>query len=149
MFKFSLDKAIQAIGVIFREEDSTVLEYLRIIKLLYIAERESISEIGRTIIGDRIVAMDDGPVMSHVYDLMKGSAVPGEAEKWSRFIKRTGRYALTMHDSPGIGQLSKYEIQKLQDVTRRYLGVNQWKIVDDVHQFKEWKDFYVPHTSSH
>lgn len=150
MFKFNVTKAVQAVGAIFREEDSTVLEYLRVIKLLYLAERESIKEIGRPIIGDTVVAMDHGPALSRVYDLIKGSTtVPEEMLKWSAFVERCGRYVIRLSSNPGVGQLSRYETKKLRDVTKRNIGKDQWEIVDDMHKLEEWKKHYLESTSRH
>jgi hypothetical protein len=42
------------------------MEYVRLLKLLYIADREMMAEAGAPVTGDRAVAMDHGPVLSHV-----------------------------------------------------------------------------------
>lgn len=39
------------------------MSYLRMLKLLYLADRESLKETGHTITGDRVVAMEHGPVL--------------------------------------------------------------------------------------
>ena len=72
-FRFSFEKRLQAAGVLLGL-DGDRMERIRLLKLLYIADRELLAETGRTITGDRVVAMDHGPVLSQVYDLIKGQA---------------------------------------------------------------------------
>ena len=47
------------------------MKHLRLIKLLYIAERTSLDRFGRPIIGDRYVSVRHGPALSNVYNLIK------------------------------------------------------------------------------
>jgi uncharacterized phage-associated protein len=73
--RFDSQKAIQAIGVILRNHPHTWASKLRILKLLYIAERESIQETGHPIIGSRVVAMDHGPLHSRVLEMINGADI--------------------------------------------------------------------------
>jgi Protein of unknown function (DUF4065) len=77
-FQFRFEKALQATGVLL-ELAGGRMEYLRLLKLLYISDREMIAESLSPITGDRVVAMNHGPVLSQIYDLIKGqSAKSGE-----------------------------------------------------------------------
>jgi len=112
------------------------MSYLRLIKLLYIADRESLKETGRKITRDRTVAMKNGPVLSGIYDLIKGRHEA--ADEWSQKIRKDG-YQVELVDDPGSGQLSRYEIKKLREVAERYKDQSDWAIVDYVtHRFQEW-----------
>ena len=51
-FRFDYDKALQAAGVLL-SLDGDRMERIRLLKLLYIADRELLAETGRTITGDR------------------------------------------------------------------------------------------------
>lgn len=140
MFRFDLTKAIQAAAVLFREEGTEAMEALRLLKLLYVAERESIQEISRPIVGDRIVALEHGPVMSDLYDLVKDEPLHSDQwTEWHQFFESSGRHVVVLTGNPGIGQLSKYEIAKLKDVAQRYRNIDEWKLVDESRQFEEWK----------
>ncbi len=136
MFRFNLKKTIQALGVLFREEHVARMAYIRLLKLLYIADRESVKETGLPITGDHAVAMDHGPVLSRVYDLVKGEAVGTDI--WNHFYRRN-HYNLEMTQEPDIGELSRYEIEKLQEVAKRHEDDNDWQIVVQTHKFPEWK----------
>ena len=54
-FHFDFDKTLQAAGVLLDADDKR-MEYMRLLKLLYVTDRESLAETGRTLTGDRAVA---------------------------------------------------------------------------------------------
>src|SRR5438445_7076997 len=87
-FRFNIDKTMQAIAALLHFHGTKEMSYLRMLKLLYIADRESLKETGRPITGDRIVAMEHGPVLSGVYNLVKGEHTAWPI--WSEFFKKNG-----------------------------------------------------------
>jgi len=116
------------------------MSYLRLLKLLYIADRESMRETGRPITGDHAVAMDHGPVLERVYDLIKGKGY--NTPEWCRHFQVTG-YQIKMTNDPGVVALSRYELGKLQEVLGRYAAMTEWGIVEETHKFEEWVRNYV------
>ena len=136
-FHFNIQKTLQAISTILHWHGTKDMSYLRMIKLLYIADRESIEETGQPITGDRVVAMKNGPVLSSVYDLIK----KGDTTDWPMWSEhfRTLGYRIEQIKEPGNGKLSKYEIGKLRDLTKRYENESEWDLVEITHQFAEWK----------
>jgi hypothetical protein len=62
--RFQLEKSLQAAGCLL-ELHGDCMEYVRLLKLLYIADREMVAEAGAPITGDRAVAMDHGPGDTH------------------------------------------------------------------------------------
>src|SRR5437870_12867841 len=112
-FFFNSEKAIQAAAALLRFDEARQMSYLRLLKLLYIADRESLKETGRPITGDHTVAMEHGPVLSAVFDLIKGQHSAWKA--WSEYFKKSG-YRIQMTHDPGNGQLSKYETGKLREL---------------------------------
>ena len=73
------------------------MSYLRLLKLLYIADREWLAETGESITGDRVYAMKQGPVLSTLYDLIKGNGT--RAGEWDDFIHTDG-YAVELVADP-------------------------------------------------
>jgi uncharacterized phage-associated protein len=131
---FNARKAVEAAAVLLRYEDGK-MEHLRLLKLFYVADRESIKETGEPISLSRIVAMDYGPLSSEVYDLIKGERE--DEAIWSKHIRTHGNSVRLISD-PGRGELSKYEIGKLNEVSQRYEAVSTWDLVETTHQFDEW-----------
>jgi hypothetical protein len=56
---------------------------------------------------------------------------------WSQFYRKE-RYDLLQLAEPDVGQLSKYEIGKLQEVAKTYQDDDEWALVDITHKFPEW-----------
>ena len=137
-FRFDFDKALQAAGVLL-SLDGDRMERIRLLKLLYIADRELLAETGRTITGDRAVAMRHGPVLSQVYDLIKGEA--SRAGEWGRYVRTVNR-AVELRQDPGRGELSRGEIEKLAEVTDRYRDVDDWALSEATHEFEEWSKHF-------
>lgn len=123
------------------------MEYLRLIKLLYFADRESLDTLGRPITGDRYVSMRHGPVLSQVYDLIKrvifGLKVQGGP--WVEYIEGTGRYGVRLKKAADLGALSEAELDILRDVFERSRARDRWDLRDETHELPEWED---PGTSS-
>jgi uncharacterized phage-associated protein len=83
-FQFDEKKAIAAILYILKKvsDQGAKSDLHKLFKILYFAEREHLATWGRPITGDFFIAMQYGPVPSHIYDMIK--SVKGD----SRFIPR-------------------------------------------------------------
>jgi uncharacterized phage-associated protein len=135
--RFDPTRTIQAAAVLLKTSPSHRMSRLRLLKLLYIADRETLQEAGRPITGDRAVAMKNGPVLSRTYDLIKGADLA--APEWERFFRNADRWEVELIDEPGVGELSKYEIEKLQDVACRFEACDDWEVAEHTHGFPEWQ----------
>ena len=135
IFRFDIAKTIQASAVLLKTEPAKRMGRLRLLKLLYIADREALSERARPITGDRAVAMDHGPVLTNTYDLIKGKDFL--ATDWEKYIRREGRDTVLSSD-PGVGDLSRWEIAKLHDVAQRFQDCDDWDVAEFTHTFDEW-----------
>jgi uncharacterized phage-associated protein len=136
MFAFKFDKAVQAVAYLLRRELSREMNYMRLLKILYIADRESIRETGRPITGDRVAAMKQGPVLSELLDLIKGIHL--RFGDWERFIQRDA-YNVRLVGEPGLANLSRFEIETLERVAEKHRSQDEWEMVEFTHTFPEWK----------
>lgn len=137
-FKIDMDKKIQAVSVLLRCEHDR-MSYFRMLKLLYIADREALAETGKPIVGSRAVAMPHGPLHSELLDIVKGQH--RDEPLWSQYIQREG-YQICLKKDPGRLDLSPYEIEKLTEVSERYTGKDDWQIASDTHEFEEYRRNY-------
>jgi uncharacterized phage-associated protein len=135
-FPLNVDKTIQAIGVLFRAEAVHCMNYMRLLKLLYIADRESMREVGRPITGGAVMAMERGPVLEEVYDLIRGQH--REMPLWAEFLRKQ-HYTLELCRDPDVGKLSRYEIAKLQEIAKTHEDDDEWALSQLTHNFEEWK----------
>src|SRR5438094_5768402 len=86
-FTFNERKAAQAASRLIQQSGGE-MNYLALMKLLYLVDREALIRFGRPVTGDRVVSMKHGPVLSRIYDLIaqkKQGLPPGE---WHQFIPR-------------------------------------------------------------
>jgi uncharacterized phage-associated protein len=137
-FNFGPRKIVEAIAVIIRASDHSDRPHmgrLRLLKLLYIADRESLREIGSPIIGTKPVAMSDGPLHSEAYDIIKGTR--WDAEEWSEFLYNDGN-EVVLAKNPGVLNLSRYEIEKLTETVGTNRDKDEWELVEMTHKFQEW-----------
>lgn len=135
-FRLNVDKAVQAAGVILREERDGCMNYMKLLKLLYIAERRMLGKVGLMITGDRVSALERGPVLSGVYDLIKGEHAG--VEHWDEYIEKQD-YNVKLKAGPGVEKLSRMEIETLQEVASEYRLLDEWEMVKVVHELDEWK----------
>ncbi len=135
-YVFSALKAAQSAAIILKHKPSCEMSYMKLLKLLYIADRESIKETGTPITGDYVVAMKYGPVLSGIYDFMMKRSTDG-FDVWGQFIDTIGM-DLKLVDDPGTSLLCKYEIDKLNEVYERYKSFDQFALAALTHSFPEW-----------
>src|SRR5439155_24406623 len=127
-------------AAILRREETRMMPYMRLLKLLYIADRESMRDTGRPITGDQAIAMTYGPVLQGVYNLIRNTHY--ESWRWSKFFQTSG-YKIKMTKDPGAGRLSRYELEKLREVVERYAVVDDFDLVEETHGFEEWRANFV------
>ncbi len=145
MFAFNYEKTVEATAHLLRNEPSRRQNYMRLIKLLYIADRQSIRETARPITGDRACAMDRGPVLSQLYDLILDKHA--RSPDWDQHFRRVN-YEIELIQDPGNDHLSRYEAATLSQVSEEHAGRDEWDVVHLTHKFPEWKQNEPPQGSS-
>ena len=119
------------------------MSLLKLMKLLYLAERESLRLYGMPMSGDRLVAMPHGPVLSVTYDLMSGSfeATQGGWEEWIS-DRENHEVSLKKPVSPeDLDELSRADIEVLRSVWGEFGHMRRWEIRDYTHSHcPEWQD---------
>ena len=143
-FKFDSLKTTQAAGVLLSLE-KRVMDRLRLLKLLYIADRELLAARGRTLTGDRAVAMNYGPVLCQTYDLIKGNE--NSPEDWDKHIRSVGKKLVLMGD-PGRSELSRREVDKLNELTERFRHITTLGLSAVTHEYSEWLKNFAPDNST-
>src|SRR5665213_105911 len=128
-------KVAQAAAALMRMEVLHRMSRLRLLKLLYIADRELLQERSRPLTGDCPIAMDNGPVLRGTYSLIKGADF--HSTQWEKFFRNEGRDVHLIND-PGVGKLSQQEIQKLHAISTRLSEWDDWAIAEYTHGFAEW-----------
>jgi uncharacterized phage-associated protein len=144
---FDERKAAQAAAFMLHKAGGE-LPLLKLMKLLYLAERLSIQRYGDTITGDSFVSMPQGPVLSMTYDHMNGGLESREGG-WDTWIADRAGNAIALRDESMIRSpeedllvLSESDLECLGEVWVEFGHWDRWKLVKYTHSeaCPEWED---------
>lgn len=138
------DKAAQAAARLLTLAGGT-LNHMKLIKLLYLADRRALLDYGRPITFDWYVSMPHGPVLSFTLDKINDAAPPDGTSYWHRLISERRDHEVTLLGEPPRDQLSQAEEAVLDRIWQEYGKMSQWELRDFSHSLPEWRD---PHGSS-
>ena len=140
-FTFSERKAAQAAARLINHSGGE-MNYLALMKLLYLADRQALIRFGKSITGDRVVAMKHGPVLSRIYDLVSRKKQHLPASEWHNFIPRPSAYVCTVRFAgvPDTSALSEAEVAVIDEVFAAHRGKSEWELVEFTHHLPEWHD---------
>ena len=71
------------------------MAYIKLLKLLYLTDREAMMKWGESISGDCFVSMPHGPVLSQTYDLIRGFGSSVE-DGWDFWVKDEDNYEVSL-----------------------------------------------------
>jgi uncharacterized phage-associated protein len=113
---------------------------LKLLKLLYITDREAFRQLGRPVTFDRYVSMDHGPVLSITYNLMNGT-VRGCGDWCATISPRDGNKLRVVDEAEvAFDRLSEAELAIADQVFDSYGHIPRFDLADFTHTFKEWQD---------
>ncbi len=118
------------------------MAHLKLMKLMYLADREAYNRFGRSISGDRAFSLANGPVLSYTLDLMDGD-VRYTPDGWDTLIsaKANNELSLLRPIGPGdLDELSAADVEVLEDVFATYGTMGRWELVELTHKLPEWTD---------
>ena len=138
MRRYDPEKTVQAAALIARHHGGRISR-LRLLKLLYLADRASLGASGRMITGDRIVAMENGPVLSRTYDCIKEEDFASVG--WQCFL-RTDGINVVVEEVAGIDRLSPENVEHLRGACEAWAHLDDWQLVEHTHDLPVWKDVY-------
>lgn len=142
---FNARKAAQVIALFVMKSGRPSLDVLKAIKLVYLADRESMSKYGFPILDECHVSMPHGPVNSTTYRHVNGE-YDLEACGWSNFLEDRANHqiaAVNAVTEDDLDELSDADIKCVSDVWNQFGHMNKWEIRDWTHDRKnipEWED---------
>ena len=141
MLRYRQERATQAASHLLKLRGGR-MSYMKLLKLLYLADRAALLAHGRPITYDRFVSMDHGPVLSQTYNLIVAEQSPDQPSSyWRQFISEPERYEVRLLvDSPPVGELSSAQLAVLDAVFSEFGAMSRWQIVEFVHTLPEWED---------
>ncbi len=140
--KYSFDnrKATQAAAFILRQAGDKGISKGKLVKMLYAADRRQMKRIGKPITGDRLVAMEHGPVLSKILDYVDGDVVNAY---WATYIEKANPHNHHVHlkaDAP-TDLLTEKEKEALTTAYEFFKDMSWDDVRNYCHKnFKEWTD---------
>jgi uncharacterized phage-associated protein len=136
---FSEIKVTQMAAYLLRKRGGR-MSYMKLIKLLYLAERQAMAKWGESMSGDKFVSMPHGPVLSETYSL-----ISGETDGcWNELIKGEANYELSLAHNIEIDDLDELclaEMKILDAIFDEFGQMKRWDIRNYTHNYcKEWQD---------
>lgn len=140
-FRFHPKKAVEAAALLLKLHGKP-MKYLGLLKMLYIADRIALDRMEQPITGDNSVSMKYGPVLSGVYDLIKGNPVDGALSIWQKFIssKPDDKNSIVLLEDPELAELCEEEEEIIKEVYQKFGHLNPFIVAEWTHDFEEWQD---------
>jgi uncharacterized phage-associated protein len=126
-------KALEAASYLLQKLGGRT-EYIKLIKLLYLSDRALLQKHGRTITGDRMYALPNGPILSRTLDRLKG-----EDDSWNQYLTNPSQYDVKLANAVPLAALSQADCVALDTVFDEH-GNKSWEeLVEYTHTLPEWK----------
>jgi uncharacterized phage-associated protein len=145
MYGYKERKAAQ-VAAFFALKEQGSINILKLAKLLYLAERESMNRFDEPMFFDRLVSMDHGPVTSIALNQVNGLS---QSTDWDSYIAGRSGYNINVIHGLNIqclNELSRADLRVLNDLWDEFGEMSQYQIRDWTHvNCPEWEN---PHGSS-
>ena len=120
---------------------------LKLVKLIYFADKYHVIKYGRTITNDEYWAMDHGPVRSNVRDVLEFNDFTmskSERKFASKLIYKISKNRFKKNNLKrpySYNYLSKTDIEALNFVISKFGSMRTWDIRDYSHAYPEWAQY--------
>lgn len=145
IFLFNEKKLTEATIFFLLQTQHQNINILKLMKLLYLSERRSFEMFHTPIIGDSLVSMKNGPVLSLTLDRINH----GSEKKtyWDKFISDRKDHDIALkvdtqiESDDDLLELSENDITVLKQVWFEFGNKSQWDLVDYTHDHcPEWRN---------
>ena len=139
-FRFDLAKTVQVLAYLLK---GGPIDKVKLMKLVYLADRAHFIAYGTPITGDRLCAMDYGPVPSATLDAVSGNLQPSHIFRHIHVSDNK----VELRAGPGEDLLAEDEKQTLDQVMAEHGGKGAWRLVRETHRLPEYVEAYVEGSS--
>ena len=119
------------------------MSHLKLIKLLYLTDRENLTRYGFSISGDNAVSMDHGPALSTTLDFLNGCvrSQPGGWEDWISDRENHEVSLAKQTDFDDLDELSQADLGTLNTIWDNFGHMSRWEVRDYTHEHcPEWEN---------
>lgn len=138
------ERKVAQMAAFFLREQEGKMSILKLLKLLYLAERESLSRYGTPMCGDRVVSMDHGPVLSTTLNLINGCAAVLDKGGWEEWISDREEHQVDLKKDAtpdALDELSRADTEILKFIWGKFGKLDGWHLRNYTHEHcPEWQD---------
>ena len=136
-FVFNERKSAQ-IAAYFLRLHGQAMPYRKLVKLLYLADRQALIETGYPSTGDRLVALPDGPALGRLLQLLGGATCPPDS-CWREYVSAPIDGCVAPLGDGDFERMSRYERSLAAETLERF-GVMSFKeLAAHTQQLPEWR----------
>jgi uncharacterized phage-associated protein len=140
---FNERKVAQMAAYLLKRRGGT-MSHLKLIKLLYLADREALNSYGASISGDSFFSLPNGPVLSRTLNLMAG-VIESETQGWETWISDRAEHQVSLRQDfelDALDYLSRADIDILDSVWQQFGTMTRWQLVEYTHSGNcpEWEN---------
>lgn len=158
-----IETIIQIVGWFLKLNNGS-MNYTKLIKLMYIADKTALQKYNYTISNDNIVSMKNGPVLSVTYDLIKHTGENKNIlglQEWNKYFTKNN-YELSFQEniedkiseilSDDVLWLSDADIEIIETINNEYKDYTYSDMIDLIHDKNsfpevEWEKAEISSTS--
>ncbi|MBL7909903.1 MAG: SocA family protein [Bacteroidia bacterium] len=129
-------KSVQTLNYLASKSSDGLINRLKLIKMLWLADKYHLLKYGRTILKDSYYALEHGPVPSETMDISKTQS----SDYVNEFISNS-RLLVKSVKTPDITYFSQSDMEVLDLVWEKFGHLNHWNLRDLSHEYPEWKKF--------
>jgi uncharacterized phage-associated protein len=130
------DRKCAQIGAYFLNKAGGVLPHMKLMKLMYLANRQYLSEYGESLTGDVMSSMNWGPILSQTLDLINGAA-PSSKDGWTHWISDRAQHKVKLirefKKRRELDELSDDEIDTLKAIWAKFGHLDQFELSKHCH----------------
>jgi len=135
---FKLEKTVQVINFFLNQDESKSMSKMKLLKLIWLADRYTMRNYGYSITHDDYYAMEHGPVGTVTKDILDAIK---KNEYIDKFIKVVSDREIESIEAIDFEEFSETDLSTLRMVQAVYGKIETYSLREYTHKFPEWVRF--------
>ncbi len=136
--QLEVEKTIQALNFFINQDSSKIVSKMKLLKLLWLADRYTMRNFGYSLSRDTYYAMEHGPVASTTKDILDKKIDNDYANSYINVLSKTDIKTKRPVD---FDEFSETDLTALRIVNSVYGKMSAYQLRTYTHKFPEWKRF--------
>ncbi len=129
IFPFDRQKAAEAAAEFIRLAGGKI-NILKLTKLMYLLDRESLEKVGTPVVGGEYFSMKDGPMTSEVLNSINHERGEGGGD-WDRLISERRNHEVRLRtESVSTDHLSEFELDLIRELDLEHKNKDRYQLRD-------------------